>query len=284
LACLLVTRAESVLQCRSSVSESAIAAYWSYSKCRNNRWAQALKAYSQACHEETEQVLYARNLRPLLEEILASEILTRVWTPLIVHWDSQRLHELYAPAVQNVFVCHAESRHRALQLVMHGNGASFADAANLNLLLRRIEHWTDVLVGGLLPYCDAKPFAFDARRAESYAVEVASPLRDCSGARRWHTMCASLKAAFNGYMHDDAPNADLNQAIADSILSCLDPSWLENIDAMKSIWVERMTGTASQAEMLLRDIWLDASFQHLRHLPPRHRHDSAERRPRPPRF
>jgi hypothetical protein len=68
------------------LSASAIQQYWAASKCRFDRWYCALKTFgddAQRLPPDARHAVWLR-LRGVLEEILLAEVLTRVWTAIVV--------------------------------------------------------------------------------------------------------------------------------------------------------------------------------------------------------
>src|SRR4029450_5774321 len=86
------------------VPKSAIEQYWIASRCRLDRWTRLLRRLADASTEGplTPPLPWAR-VQPVLEEILASELLTRLWTAAAVAYDRHHDDEELAPVARNVF-------------------------------------------------------------------------------------------------------------------------------------------------------------------------------------
>jgi hypothetical protein len=258
--------------------------YWTGSKCRHERWGRLLKQFSEATAGRSPASCSAewRKIRPVLEEILGSEVLSRVWTALAAQYDALSGADEFLPVANNVYLAHAESRNRALNILVFGPNAALADAVRMNRLRRRIEHWNDVLIGGLLSTCDASSFAFDARRARNYAADLTGDDKDLSLSAGWQLLRASLSAVFRSELHPAAPSADLNREIAGSILACLDDQCFDQLGLLRSVWLDRLSHVTRDAEGWLEQIVGEsgASAADVRV----HRLDPPASGPRAPRF
>src|SRR5262245_7110062 len=95
--------------------------YWSASKCRLDRWGRVLRNLQTAAGEvQLPATLAWPRVRPVLEEILASELLTRLWTAMSVAYDATHGPDELSPVARNVFASHFEARTRLLGLMADG--------------------------------------------------------------------------------------------------------------------------------------------------------------------
>ena len=68
---------------------------------------------------------------------------------------------------------HLEARNRAMNIMVYGRGFSIEDGVMLNRLRRRMERWTDMLLGRIMLQHDISDLAFDAQRARDFATDLA---------------------------------------------------------------------------------------------------------------
>ena len=78
-------------------------------------------------------------VRPVLEEILVSEVALRVWTAVLYAYDRRRQTHDAEPIARSVLLGHLEVRARALALLIHSPCLPAEDAVRLNRLRRRAE-------------------------------------------------------------------------------------------------------------------------------------------------
>lgn len=230
--------------------------YWLASRSRQDRWARVLKSAAQLPPDSTS----ARwlQLRPAFQEVLATELLTRVWAAVACAYDRQQAVVLYEPFVVHVVDSHAEARQRVTRLVVRGHGCALAEGAALHRLRRATAAWTDQLLGYLAHDTDVTRFAFQAGRARQFAADARDrqhhPLHAHAAGLTW----SSLRACFARELTDASPNPDLNARIADSVLACCDQAPASVAPSPTPDWLRRMSQLADHAaawvdDLLLRD-------------------------------
>ena len=116
LAAVVAVHAPSLIRAARDIPEESVEAYWVASKCRLDRWGRMLKRLTTALVDEEKPLTTAerRLLRGVLEEILASEVLTRIWTAAMCAYDQTRQTDVMEPVARSVLIGHMEARHRVL--------------------------------------------------------------------------------------------------------------------------------------------------------------------------
>ena len=239
--------------------------YWSASKCRQDRWRRALKTAVRPAADASplERLTQAPadgpasepaadcSLQGVLEEILLSEVLTRVWTSLLFAFDERHGKTENAPVAESVLAGHAEARHGALTLLVQGPGVSSREALALNQLRRRAERWTDLLVGHICLEHDVSRFAANPETALEFASDLRHQRAWSADSQAWPLVLASLRAAFRQGLSEPSPNGDLNRRIAAGVLACLPPELFDATGLVQSLWMTRITRAADDAEGLI---------------------------------
>ena len=237
------------------LSNSGVQQYWTESKCRLDRWAHSLKTFAadaatgaEACRSQWPHV------RGVLEEILISEMLTRVWTAVLSASDRRLGTQEAEPIARSVLIGHLEARHRVLMLLVGGLGIDVEAAVRLNQLRRRAERWTDLLIGYLAGHDDVSEFAFEPERARDFAEDLRLQSQCPGGRQVWPLVVSSLRAAFRRGLEPLSPNADLNTRIADSILCCFPADLFDSTGQFRSLWLVRLGNTASDAQGMIEEL------------------------------
>ncbi len=230
--------------------------YWCCSKVRLDHWYSDLKAHHEASQNPNWQ---CRLAWPLVEEILASEVLTRVWAAAATARDRRQQREDAEPLVRSILIGHMEARNRALRLVLYAPGVDADDAVQLNRLRNQVERWTDLLIGSLLSDAEVSDFAVDPLRAKDFADDFshhASHETAAMGA----TLLASLRQGFADSLVSPEVYGELNQQIYSSIRQCFrDVDWQSSVsDETVPPWLERILETTETTEQLL--MLLEADF------------------------
>lgn len=234
--------------------------YWVSSKCRFESWNRALRCYAALAGEHSREDLDEWvEIRAALDEIFTSEILTRVWTALLVARDRRLRTDAAESVARSVFDSHLEARHRALELLLHDGSFSMQQAVSLNRVRRRAERWTDVLLGGLLDTCDVREFTVQPDRAQDFAIDLARRRGDPGGRQAWRLTLVSLRAAFQRGLSPFAANADANARITASILGAFQGDLFDSTGVFQSLWMMRLAANASDAQGMISDLLKSAS-------------------------
>lgn len=245
--------------------------YWSASKCRQDRWRRALKAGTGAMPDasplerltqrpaENETPPNCGSLTGVVEEILLSEVLTRIWTALMSAFDERHGSAENAPVAESVLAGHAEARNGALTLLVQGPGVSSREALALNQIRRRAERWTDLLVGHVCLEHDVSRFAPNPETALEFASDLRHQQSWSVESQAWPLALASLRAAFRQGTSAPTSNGELNRRIAAGVLACLPPELFDATGLVQSLWMARITRAADDAEGLISAMFASES-------------------------
>ncbi|MGD0383517.1 MAG: hypothetical protein ABSA77_08360 [Thermoguttaceae bacterium] len=236
------------------LSAAGMEEYWTASKIRLDRWGFCLREFIAKAADAKWHKTQWHQVRGTLEEIITGEILTRVWTAVVCAHDRQHGGEDAGPIARSVLLGHTDARHRVLTLLVGGPGVDAEDAMKLNLLRRRSERWTDMLIGYLAGLHDCCQFAVDQRRAMDFSQDLHYQCRQPGGRHAWPLVLASIKAAFQQGMAQQSPNADLNGRIASSILSCFQPELFDSTGLFCSMWLMRLANAANDAQGMIDEL------------------------------
>jgi hypothetical protein len=257
LAAFIADCAPVIVQGNSCISASGIEQYWTSSKCRMDRWNRTLHKWSKQCGSSASASdcrVDAADMRALIEEILASEVLTRVWTALLTIHSRRHGIESMESIARSVYIGHNEFRHRVLELLVRGPGMTTDLVVKLNRFRHKSERWSDLLIGCLYTLDDLDEFAFDPGRARDFAQDLKPRKEKSGGTPIWPLVLASLREAFGRGMCRRSPNADYNSAIAESILSCMHSHKLEAVGGFHSLWLWRLTSAVNDAQVLVEEL------------------------------
>ncbi len=300
LAAVVAFHAPALIRAARDVPDESVEGYWVASKCRLDRWARTLKRLTDALEKGDRSNLCEAGHRPedgrgpfrqigpvpffggqltpaerrlfrgLLEEILASEVLTRIWTAAMCAYDQARNTDAMEPVARSVLIGHMEARHRVLTLLVSRTGLGAEEAIQLNALRSRTGRWADALVGYLASEYDVAQFAVEPDRARDFAEDLAHQRGQQGGRYAWPLLLASLRAAFRQSLAAESPNPDLNAQIAASLLACFPAEVFDGTGQIVSAWLLRISHVASEAEGMLEEL--------LAEVPPEPRRLTASRR------
>jgi hypothetical protein len=255
LAALVSSHGPVLIQSGTPIAAASIEQYWTASKVRLDRWAWALRKFASATEPDAQrrQTQWPK-FCGVLEEILSGEMLTRVWTAVLCAYDRRRRSDEAEPAARSVMIGHMEARHRVLTLMVRGPGIDAEAALKLNRLRRRVERWTDLLVGHLACRYAVSEFAFDPQRAQEFAKDMRDRSHHQGGRQVWPLVLASLRTAFRQGLSAESPNAELNTQLAAGILSCFPADLFDSTGLMRSLWLMRLTNVAEDTQGMIEDL------------------------------
>jgi hypothetical protein len=215
--------------------------YWTASKIRLQRWVTALKMFEQ----DFQQPKKGHNPWPALEivvqEILMSEMLTRIWSATVLTHDWYHQRDEMHGLAHSVHIGHIEAKNRAIRILLHGQAANEEVFDRMNALRRKMERWTDMFLGQLPQGDKASAFGFDRNRVIDFNREQ----RQSTGPEfltRQKVLSASFSTEMNREQVPYSANPDLNREIAAGILACFPPDRFDSNGLPKSarlIWLEK---------------------------------------------
>ncbi len=265
LAAMLAVHSRALLRAQ-GISPSGLELYWSVSKLRLQRWTRSLQEFLQTqTHGEAAQVRAWQVARPLVEEVLATEVLTRVWTSIVCVRENLEESSHIGPIVRSVYQGHLEARNRGLNVLVYGRGFSTAESAEVNRLRRRCERWCDLLLGYVLggiqgsnppttsenPLVDSlNEFAFEPARMRDFARDASQETLPLAG----QLVMASLRNAFVSELASSTSNPKLNRQVASSILACFEGDLFDATGPMQALWLERIHLRTNDAEEMIEEL------------------------------
>jgi len=160
-----------------------------------------------------------------LQEILLTEVLSRVWAATCTVLDRRRGRDEAGPIAGSVLAGHFESRNRVLSLLVNGYGLGTEDAVRLNRCRLHAERWTDMLLSFLSRPEEVDAFAFDTARVQEWSNQSGTGLVVQRRSPNGSLAAAALACVAREGQTEPTANEDLNQQIGASLLACL-PSGL----------------------------------------------------------
>lgn len=256
LAAVLSHHGPVLLYAHTSVPPEAINGYWTASRLRLDLWNQALARFHSAKSSGNHYRMrcWWQDHIGVIEEILTSELLTRVVAAIADGSDRAGNRDEFSPIAQAIHLSHLESRNRVQSAILDRRGCSVRDAVRLNQLRCMVEHWIDVLVGHLAGFDpELMRYGVDADRVRCYANEATemamTPERETLA---WLTRASMI----DGLRRKLAKNASLPQAnrdVADSTLLILRPDLFDSVGTLKSLWMHRIENDSSRTDQMIMD-------------------------------
>ena len=215
--------------------------YWMVSKERSQRWITAIKMFEKDIQNPQPNHDPWAALEIVIQEVIQSELLTRVWSATVLSHDWYRRSDELHGLAHSVYLSHTEVKNRALRLMLECQGQHIKTVERLNALRLRIERWTDVFLGQL-PFKDiAIQFAFDAKRVTDFHNERQEAWGEEMETRQRvfrASFASDLRRSQTRFPANPGPNHDL----AAGILACFPTDRFDSLGLPKSIklaWLEK---------------------------------------------
>jgi hypothetical protein len=234
----------------SSPKELVSVDYWTASKCRIQRWNAALEIFEQDLRSGNRGHDPWPAIQTVVEEILVSEFLTRIWSAAVMAHDTyQESDELFGLA-HSVHISHIEARNRAMRMLLGSQASNEKEFDRLNLLRRKIERWTDIFLARVTDIAIGKIFAFDAKRVADFhdEIEESSPAMQH---RRNQVLIASFAAELMEFQSQWAANPELNRKISSSLLACFPSDRFDSLGLPKSFGMVLLEKTQHDTQLLV---------------------------------
>lgn len=226
--------------------------YWTASKCRLESWQRSLKVFFDDLRESDPWHNPWPATEAVVEEILVSELLTRVWSAVLLRRDqAMQVHEFSAVA-QSVFVSHLEISSRALRLLLAQPESRQADVEKINALRRRIESWTDLILAQLPEEAIAQRFAHRPDRLLEFAADRRMRSPD-ENLRSNQILIASLNSDLQKNTARWSANPELNRQIAAGVMAFLPAMQFDSIGLPKTPSQYRIEKTLDESDAYLEE-------------------------------
>lgn len=227
--------------------------YWVASQKRAERWIAALKMFENDFRDPQVRHDPWPALEIVVQEILLSELLTRVWSAAVTTHDQyHNADELFGFA-HSVHIRHQEAKNRALRILLSGQATNESAFDRLNALRRRIERWTDLFLSQLPDSGHAAQFAFDSARVQDFGRENRAQKFEQFKMRQ-RVLATSFSTDLIRDVCSTSANPELNREIVSGILACFPADRFDSCGMPKSlrnVWLEK---SGSQTEMLVEHL------------------------------
>lgn len=188
-----------------------------------------------------------------MEEVLISELVTRVWTAILAQADHDATSQELTGIANGIFVAHLELSNQAFRLLLELPPEHAAEVERLNCFRQRLERWTDLLLSCLRETRIAARYCFDRQRLSDFALDHGQqPLEVRQRANR--LLAASLAADLRIQTSKYAANPELNRQIAAGILQFFTPERFDGLGLPKSSFLLQIERDQQDLEALCDEL------------------------------
>lgn len=227
--------------------------YWAKSKCRIARWNSAVKMFSHDLNDDECNHNPWPAIEIVVEEIIVSEILTRVMSAALVVYDKYTNSDELKGIAHGILIGHMETRNRAMRLLLHGRAQNEQVFDRINQLRRQVERWTDLFLSRFDNSTAASQFGFKPQRVKDFAGERVV-YSDEEFRRSQQVFIQSMARSLSACTQKFAANPDLNREIATGVMGCFIKDRFDSFGLPKSsqlLWLEK---SHNDTQMLVEEL------------------------------
>ena len=215
--------------------------YWARSKCRIARWNSAIKMFDHDLRDMDPKHNPWPAIEIVVEEIIISELLTRVMSAAFVVYDQYSNTDELKGIAHSLLIGHMETRNRAMRLLLHGRAMNEQVFDRINQLRRQVERWTDLFLARFDNSTKAAEFGFNVQRVKDFAGERGVYIEE-EFRRSQQVFIQSMAKSLNSATKKFAANPDLNREIATGVMGCFVNDRFDSHGLPKSsrlLWLEK---------------------------------------------
>lgn len=250
VAALVATSAAHIVESPDPIPTESLHGYWKQSRTRLKCWFAALRAVQ--CQGGGSRQAFTSfqqdQIVTLCREILVAEMLTRIWSTVLICADQRQKAGHARSTAESVFRGHLEARHEVLELLTEDGVLSLADQMTLNRFRRRIERWTDALLGPLVARYRVAEYVFNEERARDFSENAHQERLDDATAAMTPLLLAGIASTIPTDCAADRERNMLNLSIARAILMAFPPEAFGNDGRLRSMKQGTIERSSRQTE------------------------------------
>ena len=209
--------------------------FWSVSRGRSRHWQKQLELWTDPANPEPDWSTTEKTLVALF----SSELLTRLACTLLAASDARRGRHDCGAIAQNVFLGHLECRKQALSLLLNERRLQPAQLTWIDQLRRRVERWTDVLLGHLVVRYGLASYTIDPARSRDFGIEQLRMVTSPRAAQLWEVYRISLCSSFTDYQIVSELDSQFRQSLVECLWGWIPPALFNEAGVLESPWVSR---------------------------------------------
>lgn len=229
---------------RCEPSPNSLRDFWQQTRELQKHWTSQLEAWS------AEDDLELIQLAELSTHLFASELLTRVWSTVLLGIDQQTGRDDLSRVARNAVGSLLQVRHGVLSRLLQQPGSSSPQVAEIERLRRRCDRWTDLLIGNLAGRRDLFEFAFEVERARDFATESIEYDPATGPNPVEHLVTAGLRMAFLGQLPETPLAEPAFLRLVQSILGALPQEAFHRDGSLRSVLERRVSSRTLRDEPL----------------------------------
>jgi hypothetical protein len=222
--------------------EQALERYLHWSELRAEEWSSALAALPteiSAAPAAQRAALWLK-AQPTFFDVFAGSLVARVWGAVLTACDRQRKTLSAEKTARTALASHDQVQQQILRLMVDGPYLTLERVVALDRIRRKIERWSDLLVGHIVRRYGVSDFTYDADRALDFGDEQLQQNRGARQDQVWDMYFLCLRSAFPDTVLPDGIQGERRNEILKSILNSLPERLFLSDGMMASVVLARL--------------------------------------------
>lgn len=249
IAAIVSAKSALLIESPARISDEPLQAYWKFARGRNVDWIrkldQASSEISSSCESRHGELW--DGLKPVLNEIFVTEILTRVWGATLTAHDRHHGICSASPIASNTTDGHTQARNHAMRLLINGPQVPLKAVAEVDRIRRKAERWTDLLVGHLALQYGLEEFAFESRRSLEFGQSQMQQFIEANDEPVWEFVLAGVRLGFSS-LRTESVSATWNRGIVEAVTGSFPPDAFRATGVFQSVDLSRIARSGLNRE------------------------------------
>ncbi|AMV21030.1 hypothetical protein [Planctomyces sp. SH-PL14] len=228
LASLMMRHASHIVESPEVDASRLAEAYWVQARRRHAQWN---RFFAEARN--------ADDWAPLIEEFFVADVLSRVWAAILLATAERRREIRGRGLIHQALRWHLEARNVVLEVLTNEWDDWNGRAALLDILRRRTERWTDLLISPLIARYGVEAAGFSLERAIDSSTTFEHSRRHPGYEGLWSLTSAALRASIPNHAVATA-RIPLQEEFLSEILSALPASAFDSEGSVRGERARRL--------------------------------------------
>jgi len=250
LTAIVSAHSPNLIEASEPISHDALRRYEDLSQVRIRNWLEALDDLPREIVEApaARRHLVWQRAEATLVDVLAGGLVARVWGAVLTACDRSRRSLAAEKIARTALAGQMQAQQGVLRLLVDGPHLTLERVVALDRLRRKIERWTDLLLGHLVRRHALGDFAFDLERSLDFGEEQLREIWEPRHNRIWDLYFVCLRSAFPDTELPGGIQGEWREDLVHSILGCFPPELFLDDGVLRSVRLNRLLNAAARRE------------------------------------
>jgi len=247
---IISAHSPNLIEASKPISPDAVRRYAHFSQLRVNAWLTALGDLPREVMETPVRSRHFiwRRAEVMFVDVMAGGLIARVWGAVLTASDRSLRTCAAEKFARAILASQMRAQQAMLRMLVEGPHLTHERVVGLDRLRRRIERWTDLLLGHLVRRFALADFAYDLDRALDFGEEQLSESWGTRHHRVWDLYLLCLRSAFPDHRLPGGIEGEWREELFQSILGSFPAEVFLDDGMLKSIRLQRILHASSRRE------------------------------------